>query len=79
MSNADLRSTKRFDLVKRLRQLGWEGPISGGKHQFMRRGSRKLRIPNPHQTDISKPFLIRILGQAGISADEWLGRTKEQE
>ena len=43
---------KRKDLVYYLRQIGFEGPYSGGKHQFMIRESTTLRIPNPHQGDI---------------------------
>jgi hypothetical protein len=47
------------------------GPSSGGGHQFMKRGAPKLRIPNPHQSDISLPLLRRILQQAGVSEAEW--------
>ena len=43
---------KRRELIRRLRALGFEGPFSGSKHQFMVRGSLKLRIPNPHDGDI---------------------------
>ena len=30
-----------------------------------------IRIPNPHQTDIGRELLLRILRQAGISRDDW--------
>jgi hypothetical protein len=30
--------TKRKDLTRYFKQLGFEGPYSGGKHQFMDRG-----------------------------------------
>ncbi len=30
-----------------------------------------LRIPNPHQGDIGKELLARLLRQAGIDKDEW--------
>lgn len=62
---------KRKDLVRYLKQLGFEGPFSGGRHQFMVRGDLTLRIPNPHQGDIGKELLSRILRQGGISRDEW--------
>lgn len=71
MSPAGLKPTSRFDLVKRLRRLGWSGPQSGGKHQFMVKGTHKLRIPNPHTGDISVALLRVILKQAGIDVDEW--------
>lgn len=62
---------KRRELVALLRQAGFEGPYSGGKHQFMVRGQVTLRIPNPHAGDISRELLIRILRQAGITREEW--------
>jgi hypothetical protein len=67
-----LGPTKRRDLISGLRQLGWSGPYSGGKHQYMTRGNGKLRIPNPHQGDISLPLLKRILQQGSITEQEWL-------
>lgn len=62
---------KRNDLVRHLRQLGFEGPYSGGKHQFMVRRDLTIRIPNPHQADVGTELLTRILRQAGIDKDEW--------
>jgi predicted RNA binding protein YcfA (HicA-like mRNA interferase family) len=62
---------KRKDLISALRQLGFEGPFSGGKHQFMIRGDTTLRIPNPHQGDIGIELLSRLLKQAKLSRDVW--------
>lgn len=62
---------KRKDLVYYLRQLGFDGPYSGGKHQFMKKDMLKVRIPNPHQSDISKTLLINILKQANIEKTIW--------
>lgn len=62
---------KRKDLVRFLKQLGFEGPYSGGKHQFMSKGDVTLRIPNPHQGDVGKELLTRILRQGRISREEW--------
>ena len=59
------------ELISSLRTLGFDGPYNGGNRQFMTHGSLKLRIPNPHQSDISLPLLRRILGQAGITIEEW--------
>ena len=61
----------RRELVQCLRNLGFEGPFSGGKHQFMVRGEITLRVPNPHQGDISLGLLSRILRQAGVSKYDW--------
>ena len=62
---------KRPDLIRALRKLGFEGPFSGGKHQFMLKGDLALHIPNPHQGEIGKELLIRLLRQAGITRSEW--------
>jgi predicted RNA binding protein YcfA (HicA-like mRNA interferase family) len=62
---------KRKDLIRYLKQFGFEGPYSGGKHQFMVRGDIVIRVPNPHQADIGMELLSRVLRQAGINRDEW--------
>lgn len=58
-------------LVERFRDLGFEGPYSGGRHLFMVKGSLKVHIANPHNGDISGNLVSEILRQAGISAKEW--------
>ena len=62
---------KHRDLVKSLRSLGFEGPFSGGEHPYMVKGDLVLTIPNPHQRDIGRNLLTRILRQAGIDKDDW--------
>ncbi|MBE9036150.1 type II toxin-antitoxin system HicA family toxin [aff. Roholtiella sp. LEGE 12411] len=61
------------DLVKRLQELGFEGPYAGGKHPQMRRGDVTVIITNSHEGDISVGLLSRLLRQAGVSREEWLG------
>ena len=61
----------RRDLVRALRQAGFDGPYSGGKHAFMLKADLTLTLPNPHQGEIGRELLIRILRQAGISKEEW--------
>jgi predicted RNA binding protein YcfA (HicA-like mRNA interferase family) len=63
--------TKRQDLIRYLKQLGFVGPTKGGKHQHMKKEGITLTIPNPHQGDISRELLSRILKQAGITREEW--------
>jgi len=62
---------KRKKLIYYLQQLGFDGPYSGGKHQFMVKEHLRVRIPNPHQSDIGKNLLTRILREAGIDREEW--------
>ena len=66
-----LRPIKRNDLISYLKQLGFSGPYSGGKHQFMIKGQLRLTLPNPHQNDIGINLLNKILKQAGVSKQEW--------
>jgi predicted RNA binding protein YcfA (HicA-like mRNA interferase family) len=61
----------RKDLIQCFKLLGFSGPYSGGKHQFMVRENVTVRIPNPHRGDIGLELLKRILRQAGIGKDEW--------
>jgi hypothetical protein len=66
---------KRRDFIDRLLALGFTGPYSGTKHQFMI--YRQCRLAIPSNTDFSIPqlhMLIReieeILGQR-LSAESW--------
>jgi predicted RNA binding protein YcfA (HicA-like mRNA interferase family) len=63
----------RWKFIQRLRELGFEGPYSGGKHEQMRRGAATLIIPNDHEGDINPGFLSRLLRQAGVTREQWLG------
>lgn len=60
---------KRKDLIKYLRVLSFQGPYSGGKHQFMVKGEITLSVPNPHKGDIGRELLSRVLRQAKIDRD----------
>jgi len=66
---------KRREFIRRLRQLGFDGPFSGTKHQFMVYGQHRLAIPS--NTDYSMPqvqMIIReieeIIGRE-IAVTEW--------
>ena len=63
------------ELVQRMRELGFEGPYAGGRHPQMRRGNVTVIIPNLHEDEISVGFLSRLLRQAGITREEWLGES----
>ena len=64
------RPVSRRELIAALRRLGFQGPYSGGKHEFMVRGQRVLTIPNPHRGAIGLGLLAVILRQAGLSRKE---------
>ena len=61
----------RSDLISYLRALDFEGPYSGGRHQFMVKGDVTIRLPNPHRSNIGRELLSRILRHAGIDRDTW--------
>ena len=61
----------RRDLIRYLRACGYQGPYSGGKHQFMTRGELMVRIPNPHQGEVGRSLLSVILREAEISREKW--------
>ncbi len=58
---------KRKDLIRYLKKLEFEGPFSGGKHQFMLKGKLRLTLPNPHKQELSQALLLKILRQANIA------------
>ena len=66
-----LAPISRRELIRRLKELGFEGPYTGGRHEFMLRGDRRLILPNPHRGDISVDLLVRLLRQADITREEW--------
>lgn len=61
--------TKRRDLIGYLRALGYDGPHSGGSHEFMLKGKQHVQLPNPHGADVSVGFLRQLLKEAGIERD----------
>ncbi len=73
------RPTKRRDFIRKfirkLRILGFEGPYSGTRHQFMVLSRRRQTIPT--NTDYSVPQLRVLIRQVEsilarrVSADEW--------
>jgi predicted RNA binding protein YcfA (HicA-like mRNA interferase family) len=68
---------KRNDFIRRLRQLGFEGPYSGSKHQFMIFGHQRLTVPSNKEYSVPQlRMMLRevedILGRK-IAADEWDG------
>jgi predicted RNA binding protein YcfA (HicA-like mRNA interferase family) len=65
-------AVSRKELIRKFGNLGYRGPLSGGKHQFMVKGRKKIRIPNPHGSgDIHVSLVREIIRQAGITGGEW--------
>ena len=62
-----LNPVNRRILIKKLRKIGFIGPFSATRHEYMKRSNQKIFIPNPHRKDIGVPLLKRIIKQVGIS------------
>jgi predicted RNA binding protein YcfA (HicA-like mRNA interferase family) len=63
------------EFVRRMRELGFEGPYAGGRHPQMLRGKVTVIIPNSHEGEIGVGFLTRLFRQAGVTREEWLGES----
>ena len=59
------------NLLRRLKKLGFAGPYTSGRHEFMLSGDVQLILSNPHRQDIGVSLLTRLLNQARISREEW--------
>ena len=68
---------KRTDFVRRLRKLGFEGPFSGTRHQFMIFHQHRFSIPS--NAEYSVPQLrmlireIESIVEFEITLDFWNG------
>lgn len=66
---------KRRDFIRRLRILGFDGPFSGTRHQFM--VYKRYRLSIPSNTEYSIPQLRMMIREAEeiigkeITSDEW--------
>lgn len=67
-----IKPISRKALIKKLVKLGFSGPYTASRHQFMINGSKKIFIPNPHKKDIDIPLLMLIIKQIGIDKNEFI-------
>ena len=55
---------KRADFIRKLRQLGFDGPYAGTRHQFMIYSQKRLAIPS--NAEYSVPQLRAMLQEVEI-------------
>lgn len=60
--------------IARMRKSGFDGPYQEGKHPYMIKDSITLTVPNPHEGEISRDLLVRLLRQAGITRAQWASK-----
>jgi len=66
---------KRRDFIRRLQKLGFHGPFSGTRHQFMVYGQHRLAIPSNAEYSVPQLRMIireveEIVGRR-ITVAEW--------
>ena len=66
---------KRVVFIRRLRKLGFEGPYSGTKHQFLLYGMLRLTVPSNAEYSVPQVRTmlreVAVLLQREITAEEW--------
>jgi len=66
---------KRGDFINRLRKIGFDGPFSGTRHQFMIYENHRMAIPSNDEYSVPQlRMMIReVEGIVGyrIASDEW--------
>jgi predicted RNA binding protein YcfA (HicA-like mRNA interferase family) len=68
-----LTPLKANEVMRKLRVLGYDGPIPGGRHVHMVHHGRKKVIPIPTHgnKDIGVGLLRKIIRDAGVTVEEW--------
>lgn len=66
---------KRREFIRRLRVLGFDGPFSGTRHQFLIYGESRLTIPSNDEYSVPQLRLMlreasQLLGRE-IGLEEW--------
>lgn len=69
-----LAPLKASEVIRKVRVLGYVGPIPGGRHVHMVHHARQKVIPIPMHgnRDIGIGLLRKILRDAELSVEEWL-------
>jgi len=69
-----LTPLKSREVIRKLRRLGFDGPIPGGHHVRMVHLENGQIIPIPVHSgkDIGVGLIREIIRQVGITRDEWL-------
>lgn len=66
---------KRILFIRRLRGLGFDGPFSGSRHQFMLHGNHRLALPSNEEYSVPQlRMMIREVEdiiERRITLDEW--------
>lgn len=64
-----LSPLKAEQVIRKLRKLGFEGPIAGGRHSRMVHS--ELPIPMHKGKDVSVGLIRAIMREIDVSPDKW--------
>ncbi len=69
-----LTPLKPKEVIRKLRRLGYVGPVSGGKHVRMVHLETGQIVPIPvhGKKDVSVGVIREIIKQIGITREEWI-------
>lgn len=66
---------KRRDFIRRLQKLGFDGPFSGTRHQFMVYGQHRLAIPSNNEYSVPQLRMMILeveeITECKMSAVKW--------
>jgi predicted RNA binding protein YcfA (HicA-like mRNA interferase family) len=68
-----LSPLKAQQVVRKLRKLGFNGPLPGGRHMRMvnMESGQIIPIPMHKGKDVSVGLIRAIIREVGITSDEW--------
>ena len=69
--------SKRSEFIRRLRKLGFDGPFSGTRHQFLVFAQKRLAVPSNVEYSVPQLRMLLhevegIVGQT-VSLEKWDG------
>ena len=66
---------RRGDFIRKLRRLGFDGPFTGTRHQFMVLSQKRLAVPS--NAEYSVPQLrmmireVEAMARREVTSDDW--------
>ena len=68
-----LSPLKPEQVIRKLRALGFDGPVAGGRHSRMvrRQTGQIIPIPMHKGKDVSVGLIRAIIRQVGLTPEEW--------
>ena len=66
---------KRAEFIRKLRRLGFDGPFSGARHQFLIFGPKRLAVPSNTEHSVSQLRMmvreVELIVGRDITLNDW--------